>query len=188
MRNRGRISIVLILLTLALLVTSGAALAKGEPVADDPFADAITLPWDDGSYQVAVTMEGGSGKASVTSPTEISVEGGKAVARIEWSSPNYDYMVVAGKTYLPINEDGNSVFLIPLLAVDEPFDVIGDTTAMSKPHEVTYQLTFDASSAVATGDGEEGASSPLPAIAGCVAAAGAGAAVLLARCKHDCCD
>jgi release factor glutamine methyltransferase len=32
MRNRGRISIVLILLALALLVTSGAALAKGEPV------------------------------------------------------------------------------------------------------------------------------------------------------------
>lgn len=188
MKTRTHVGIVSILVALILLITPCAALAKDEPVADDPFADAITLPWDDGSYQVSVTMEGGSGKASITTPTEVSIEGGKAVARIEWSSPNYDYMVVAGKTYLPVNEDGNSVFLIPLLAVDEPFDVIGDTTAMSKPHEVVYQLTFDSASAVAAEGGAAETSSALPAIAGCVAAAGAGVAVVLARRKHDCCD
>ena len=168
-------------LALVLVLTPAAALAQGEPVSDDPYADAITLPWDDGTYHVAVSMEGGSGKASISTPAEVTVAEGKAAARIVWSSPNYDYMVVAGKTYLPVNEEGNSVFMVPLLAIDEPFDVIGDTTAMSKPHEVAYQLTFDSASAVAAGGTASTPALPLPVIAACVAAAGAGVAIVLIR-------
>lgn len=88
-------------------------------------------------------LEGGSGKASVTSPTLFTVEDGHGYARIQWSSSNYDYMIVDGEKYLPTNEEGmNSVFEIPILALDEPVSVIADTTAMGAPHEIDYTLTF----------------------------------------------
>ena len=61
---------------------------------------------------------------------------------MEWSSPNYDYMIVDDEKYFPVNTDGNSVFEIPVAALDTPLTVIGDTVAMSKPHEIEYTLTF----------------------------------------------
>ena len=51
-------------------------------------------------------------------------------------------MIVGGEKYLPVNTEGNSVFEIPVSAFDEPLTVIGDTVAMSKPHEVEYTITF----------------------------------------------
>ena len=60
----------------------------------------------------------------------------------KWNSPNYDYMLVDGEKYLPVNADGDSEFEIPVLCFDEPMQVVGDTVAMSKPHEVEYTLTF----------------------------------------------
>ena len=96
----------------------------------------------DGTYQVEVTLSGGSGRAAVTSPCTLTVSGGRMIARIEWSSPNYDYMLVDGEKYLPVNTEGNSVFEIPVAALDQELPVTADTTAMSKPHEVEYTLTF----------------------------------------------
>ncbi|MCD7766333.1 MAG: hypothetical protein LUH53_07470, partial [Lachnospiraceae bacterium] len=46
----------------------------------------------DGEYAIEVTMTGGSGKASIESPTLLTVEDGQLYARITWSSSNYDYM------------------------------------------------------------------------------------------------
>ena len=63
-------------------------------------------------------------------------------ATIVWSSPNYDYMLVDGEKYLPTNTEGNSTFEIPVTALDTPLDVVGDTVAMSTPHEIEYTLTF----------------------------------------------
>lgn len=102
----------------------------------------------DGSYYIELEFEGGSGKAKVDSPTEIEINDGKCTALIRWSSPNYDYMIVDGEKYLPINADGNSEFLIPVEALDTPITVIGDTVAMSKPHEIEYTLTFHSQSLV----------------------------------------
>lgn len=96
----------------------------------------------DGEYTVEVTMEGGSGRASIQSPTELSVENGQAEAKIVWSSSHYDYMKVGEEKYLPVNTEGNSTFEIPVEVFDEPMSVIGDTTAMSVPHEIEYTLTF----------------------------------------------
>ena len=97
----------------------------------------------DGEYSIQVDLEGGSGKASLTSPTILTVEDGKAYAQIQWSSSNYDYMIVDGEKYLPTNEEGmNSVFEIPVLSMDEAMPVIADTTAMGAPHEIDYNLTF----------------------------------------------
>lgn len=100
----------------------------------------------DGQYSVDVTLDGGSGKASVTSPAVIKVSGESYTAVIEWSSPHYDYMIVNGEKYLPVNEEGNSVFEIPVSRSNDPVSVIADTTAMSEPHEIEYTLTFDWSS------------------------------------------
>lgn len=97
---------------------------------------------EDGSYTIELTFEGGSGKAEVLSPATVVVSEGTMTATIRWSSPNYDYMIVDGEKYLPVNTEGNSVFEIPVLVFDESIDVIGDTVAMSTPHEIEYTLTF----------------------------------------------
>ena len=104
---------------------------------------AVEFDKEDGEYSIQVELEGGSGKASVTSPTLFTVEDGHGYAQLQWSSSNYDYMIVDGEKYLPTSEEGmNSVFEIPILALDEPVSVIADTTAMGAPHEIDYTLTF----------------------------------------------
>ena len=100
--------------------------------------------FQDGTYQMEVELLGGSGRASVTSPAKVEIKDGKAVAALEWSSPNYDYMVVDGEKYLPVNTEGNSVFQIPVEAFDQDIAVIADTVAMSTPHEIEYTLNFHA--------------------------------------------
>lgn len=109
-------------------------------------AEPAPIEMEDGEYTVEVAMEGGTGRASVTSPAALLVRDGCAWARIEWSSPNYDYMKVEDEKYLPVNDEGNSSFEIPITVFDEPMAVIGDTTAMSTPHEVEYSLIFHSDS------------------------------------------
>ena len=103
---------------------------------------------EDGTYGVEITFEGGSGKAKILSPVSVTVADGKATATVQWSSPNYDYMIVDGEKYLPVNTEGDSIFEIPVLKFDESIEVIGDTVAMSKPHEIEYKLTFHLDTAV----------------------------------------
>ena len=100
----------------------------------------------DGTYTCEVTLEGGSGRATVESPAALTVADGKMTATIVWSSPNYDYMIVDGEKYLPTNTEGNSTFEIPVAALDTALDVTADTVAMSTPHEIEYTLTFDSAS------------------------------------------
>lgn len=109
---------------------------KGEKNA----SEKMEVP--DGSYQIDVSLTGGSGKTSVDSPTKIIVENGECTATLVWSSPYYDYMIVDGKTYYPVNTEGNSVFEIPLNEFDTALTAIADTTAMSEPHEIEYTLYF----------------------------------------------
>lgn len=98
--------------------------------------------FEDGTYNMEITFEGGSGKANILSPVTVTLSDTKATATVQWNSPNYDYMLVDGKKYLPINMEGDSVFEIPVSVFDQPIDIIGDTVAMSKPHEVEYTITF----------------------------------------------
>lgn len=105
--------------------------------------EAIELDMDDGEYSIELTLTGGSGKASVVSPTILTVQDGRAYAQIQWSSSNYDYMLIGEEKYLNMAEpEAYSVFEIPVTAMDEPMTVIADTTAMGTPHEVAYTLTF----------------------------------------------
>lgn len=133
---------------LALIGTKGKwydhKVKVSDPVAEGA-ADTFDLSAvEDGSYTIELTMEGGSGRASIQSPAQITVTDGAATATLEWSSPNYDYMLVNGEKYLPVNTEGNSVFEVPVEALDAPLTMIGDTVAMSTPHEVEYTITFHA--------------------------------------------
>ncbi len=123
-----------------------AAEGSEEPAAEESAGTSEAPELEDGEHKVDVALEGGTGKASVSSPAVIRVSGDNCTAVIEWSSPHYDYMIVDGEKYLPVNEDGNSVFEIPVFYFDKPMTVIADTTAMSEPHEIEYTLTFDSSS------------------------------------------
>lgn len=97
----------------------------------------------DGEYAIEVTLTGGSGKASVETPTLLLVEDGACYAKLTWSSGNYDYMLVQGERYENQSEEGaNSTFVIPVAAMDEDLPVIADTLAMGEPHEIEYTLHF----------------------------------------------
>ena len=111
----------------------------------------------DGNYSVEIIMTGGTGRAHIISPVQLSVSGGSMTARVEWSSSNYDLMVVDGKEFLPVNSEGNSVFKIPVYTLDEPLSVQAETVAMSEPHMIDYVITFDKSSLPS----ENGANIPL---------------------------
>ena len=113
------------------------SVANAEP-ADETAAEAPA----DGSYTCAVTLEGGSGRATVESPATLTVADGAMTATVVWSSPNYDYMLIDGEKYLPINTEGNSTFEIPVAALDTALAVTADTVAMGTPHEIDYTLTF----------------------------------------------
>ena len=110
---------------------------------EDALTTAADLGLADGEYSVTVTLSGGSGRASVQSPASLKVEGDTATATIIWGSSNYDYMIVEGTRYDPITLEGGSTFEIPVTVFDRPMQVIADTTAMSKPYEIEYTLTFD---------------------------------------------
>ena len=135
---------------LAILGTKGTwydhtvSVANAEP-ADETAAEAPA----DGTYTCAVTLEGGSGRATVESPAALTVADGAMTATIVWSSPNYDYMLIDGEKYLPINTEGNSTFEIPVAALDTALAVTADTVAMSTPHEIDYTLTFDSATLAA---------------------------------------
>ena len=96
-----------------------------------------------------VTLEGGSGRATVESPAALTVADGTMTAVIVWSSPNYDYMLIDGEKYLPTNTEGNSTFEIPVAALDTALAVTADTVAMSTPHELASTLTFDSATLAA---------------------------------------
>lgn len=101
---------------------------------------------EDGTYALEITFSGGSGKAQILSPARATITDGNAVATVQWNSPNYDYMVVDGEKYLPVNTEGDSTFEFPVV-LDEEMTVIGDTVAMSTPHEIEYVITFHSDTA-----------------------------------------
>ena len=113
----------------------------GNDAAERADSTEVSVP-EDGEYTVEVTLEGGSGKATVDSQAKVTVTDGVAYVTITWSSTHYDYMIVNGEKYLNENEGGNSTFTFPIDGIPCEMDVIGDTTAMSTPHEIDYTLTF----------------------------------------------
>lgn len=126
-------TMVMFLLAMMLLCPV-QVLAAGEGLETD---------MEDGEYSIQVDLEGGSGKASVTSPALMIVKDGRMYAQLQWSSSNYDYMIVNEEKILNESEEGrNSVFTVPVTVMDDKMEVIADTLAMGAPHEINYTLTF----------------------------------------------
>jgi len=96
----------------------------------------------DGVYTAEAVLTGGSGRAAVESPAQITVREGKITARVVWSSPNYTYMEIGGVRYFPVQTEGNAAFDIPA-ALDEEIAVSAETVAMSAPHVIDYTLRFE---------------------------------------------
>ena len=124
-------------LFLALMLAGPVSVAAAQK------ENGIETDLEDGEYSIQVDLEGGSGKASVSSPTLMLVKNGRMYAELQWSSSNYDYMIVDGEKFQNESEEGrNSVFTIPVTALDDKMEVIADTLAMGAPHEIDYKLTF----------------------------------------------
>ena len=126
-------------------------LFRADSLPMDAFADGVVTTPDslslaDGAYTADVALAGGSGRASVQSPAELTVKDGKVTAKIVWSSKNYDYMKVGDTKYDTVIEDEHSTFEIPVSCFDWAMAVKADTTAMSEAHEIDYTLTFDSAS------------------------------------------
>ena len=125
------------------------------------FSELSEIP--DGSYWIRVSMTGGSGRASISSPTGFYVKDGQATADIHWSSASYDYMKLDGVRYDAFTDAaGHSAMTIPVSALDTSIPVLADTTAMSKPYEIEYQLSFDGSALLPMADASMAEAHPLP--------------------------
>lgn len=125
------------------------------------FSELSEIP--DGSYWIRVSMTGGSGRASISSPTGFYVKDGQATADIHWSSANYDYMKLDSVRYDAFTDAaGHSAMTIPVSALDTAIPVLADTTAMSKPYEIEYQLSFDGSALLPMADASMAEAHPLP--------------------------
>ena len=80
--------------------------------------EGLETDMEDGEYSIQVDLEGGSGKASVTSPALMIVKDGRMYAQLQWSSSNYDYMIVNEEKILNESEEGrNSVFTVPVTVI-----------------------------------------------------------------------
>ena len=172
-RRRYRIRIVLLLLMVVFLlfgcgVRMGADASAAQPSETSAtatgllsFTELSEIP--DGSYWIRVSMTGGSGRASISSPTGFYVKDGQATADIHWSSASYDYMKLDGVRYDAFTDAaGHSAMTIPVAALNTAIPVLADTTAMSKPYEIEYELSFDGSALLPMTDASMAEAHALP--------------------------
>lgn len=104
---------------------------------------AVTSCRGQGVTLVDITMEGGTGKAHINSPVQIIYSEGITYAKLVWSSKNYDHVIVDGVTYPNENPGGYSTFTVPVASFDRPMELIGNTVAMSTPHDIEYTIFWN---------------------------------------------
>lgn len=106
----------------------------------------------DGDYTPdTFSWSGGSGRVEI-SCTGITVKNGRSYADIKFSSTHYIYVRAEG---LKINgSSGSGAFRIPV-SLNQNNTVIGCTTAMSTPHEITYTMYFGVKDAGSADSGSE---------------------------------
>ena len=173
-RRRYRIRILLLLVMVVLVLSGCGARSRGTDASAAQlsgtslsaaglrsFSELSEIP--DGSYWIRVSMTGGSGRASISSPTGFYVKDGQATADIHWSSASYDYMKLDGVRYDVFTDAaGHSAMTIPVSALNTAIPVLADTTAMSKPYEIEYQLSFDGSALLPMADASMAEAHALP--------------------------
>ena len=127
-----------------MLVFKSASLPAGA-LKEVKMTTAADLNLEDGTYTAEAELQGGSGRSVIESPLTVTVENGTVMAEIIFGSPYYDYVLVNGEKYEPVNTEGNSAFLIPVDGFDYNMPVTADTIAMSVPHEIDYTIVIDSS-------------------------------------------
>lgn len=93
----------------------------------------------DGTYFPEFSFTGGSGRVEIRCE-KVVVENGQAMATLLFESPNYTWVKAEGTQYdnqTPAKETG--MFEIPV-KLEEPTPITAQTTAMSTPHEISYEL------------------------------------------------
>ena len=138
MRKRDsllRIIACLYIMFVMFSVTSCAS--QGVTSADEQRSEDITQ-----TYTADINLEGGTGKAYIKSPVEITRKDGRLTAKLIWSSKNYDYMIVNGVRYENENNGGESTFTVAIDNTEDPLVVTADTVAMSTPHEIEYVIRW----------------------------------------------
>ena len=166
--RRGKLPAVLLCVLLALLTacggTSSGNTASSKPSEMQQVSETDTLGGlADGIYELdAFDYSGGSGKVTI-SCKQIRVESGEIFADIVFSSSHYQYVKTGGVQYDPVDRfaglddpiEGTGFEIPVTLQADN--EILGMTTAMSQPHEVSYTLHFG--KAVPKGRGEAAADS-----------------------------
>lgn len=123
--------------TITFLSPAGAPGANAANSATTAAANSA----ENGTH-VAVSVEGGTGKASIVSPAQLTTEGDQTYVTLVWTSSNYDKMVVDGVAYTPTTLEPGSTFVIPVAADLPDMVVEAETTAMSQAHLIEYTLHF----------------------------------------------
>lgn len=105
---------------------------------DEKDSQTAAAGTEDGSYVPSFGFTGGSGRVVISCP-ELVVKDGKAMATLVFSSSNYTRVTVNGVDYGKDNGDGASTFTIPV-ELNGITAISAETTAMSQPHEIEYEL------------------------------------------------
>ena len=81
---------------------------------------------------------GGTGKVQISCP-RLREEGGQTYATLVFSSSHYTYVRVGDEIYNGVSDEDSSIFEIPV-TLDEYMTIAAETTAMSQPHEIEYEI------------------------------------------------
>ena len=120
------LGVALAMIVSVLLVTSCQSQEAALPTGKNVQADSAAQEAEWTEKEVNITLEGGSGKATIKSPVHVTKENGQIRAVLVWTSKNYDYIIVDGIKYPNENPGGESTFTIPVKTLDEPLPLIGD--------------------------------------------------------------
>ena len=136
---------ICVLLLIVMLSSSGCAGIEENVDQEKTNAAGGSLPGPATYEQVEFAVRGGTGKVKITCPevTVIAVEKWDAEALLVFESPHYEWVKTGGVQYEPVNKDDadrrTSEFRIPVV-LEKEMEIVGLTTAMSEPHEITYTI------------------------------------------------
>lgn len=116
------------LLTAALLVFCAVGACRDNLRS---IADGVYIP-DQFSFS------GGTGRVSISCP-RVEIRAGQAYATLVFDSGAYSYVKSDGQTCQGTNTAETSTFEVPV-RLNQDHTIIGCTTKMSAPHEITYEI------------------------------------------------
>ena len=112
-------------------------LFRADSLPMDAFADGVVTTPDslslaDGAYTADVALAGGSGRASVQSPAELTVKDGKMQsARVDMGA------AILAPREIPVDMDGENVISAPIVVDEKVYHMT--CVSMGNPHCVIFQ-------------------------------------------------